>query len=286
MPIAITFWQWIGADGTGNPVQPWTSPCHSNGLLTCWYKAYESGRMIVKAFTGGWEQTATITVQCATPGDPALNDSITDFSAREELLNVLAMSNPDSSPGAGRNENNPRGWRHESGGVIWQLPNGGGYQFVPWDDVFSTQGSYHLPSLEWDETAAPVPGATPYATVHSHPNNPGDTLYTGRDNDLTILEDGTIAPYSRWPGDTLDNGNLRPFAHKGAEDPFRAGSEEDWRRVVERNLPTFIVTTDSVGQVFRLNVPPVWENRASTPFRKNGGTPNERKCTWVKKYQS
>jgi hypothetical protein len=240
--------------------------------------------MVVKAFVGGWEQTATVTVQCATPGDPALNDSITDFSVREELLNVLAMSNPDSSPAAGRNEANPHGWRHEFGGVIWQLPNGGGFMFVPFDDPDSGQGSYHLPDLEWDPSNAPVPGATPYAIVHSHPNNPGDDLYT-RDNDYDVAADGSIFPYSRWPGDTLDDGHLRPVATKAQEDPYNAGSDADRRNVVRRNLPDFIVTTDSVGYVFRLNVPPPGGASTSTPFRKNAGTPAERKCAWPKKYR-
>jgi len=157
--------------------------------------------------------------------------------------------------------------------------------FVPFDDPFSTQGSYNLPDLEWDPLSAPVPGATPYATVHSHPNNPGDVLYR-TDSDSTFLADGSLVPYSRWPGDSLDNGNPRPLDHKVAENPYNAGSEADQRNVVRRNLPTFIVTTDSVGYVFRLNVPPPSGASTSTPFRKNGGTTDERKCTWVKKYQS
>src|SRR3954469_5350459 len=36
-PMAITFWQWIGADSTRNTNPPWTTPCHSNLLVTCRY---------------------------------------------------------------------------------------------------------------------------------------------------------------------------------------------------------------------------------------------------------
>ena len=282
-PRNNTLWSYIDGDGT-----PESNSCTLgiNGTAaTCSPFLSAAGRMTLKSYVGGWEQTATVTVQCLTPGDPALNDSITDFSVRADLLNVLAMSNPDSSPGAGRNENNPRGSRHESGGVVWQLPNGGGFMFVPWDDPFSTQGSYNLPDSEWDPTSAPVPGATPYAAVHSHPNNPGNVLYTS-DKDSTYLVDGSHVPYSRWPGDTLDNGNPRPVAHKAFENPYNAGSDADQRNVVRRNLPTFIVSTDSVGYVFRLNVPPPSGASTSTPFRKNGGTTAERKCAWPKKYQS
>lgn len=99
----ITFWQWIGADTTRNPVPPWTSPCHSSTSLTCRYTPYEAGRMIVKAVLGGWEQTATTSVQCLLPdpstppttfpypSDSILNDSLGDFAVRAGLLDACQI---------------------------------------------------------------------------------------------------------------------------------------------------------------------------------------------------
>jgi len=279
MPLITTSWIYTAADGTldGNM-------CNGGfPILSCRPNLHKSGRMVVKAFTGGWEQVSTITVQCPTPGDLALNDTINDFSVRQELLNVLMRSYPDSSPEAGRSESNPQGWRHETGGVVWQLPNGGGYQFVPYEDPTSNQSTYHLPDSQWGASAAPVPGAIPYATVHDHPSNANDVLYGLQG--LTRLPDSTDVPYSRWPGDTLPDGNPRPVNHAGPDDPLRAGSDFDWRLVERRRLPEFVVGTDSVGFVFRMNVPAQPGVRTSVAFRKNGGTTNERKCAWVRKYQ-
>jgi len=183
MPLTTTSWVYTAADGTldGNM-------CNGGfPRLWCSPDLHKSGRMVVKAFTGGWEQVSTVTVQCLMPGEPALNDSLNDFSVRQDLLYLLVTSNADSSPEAGRSESNPRGWRHESGGVVWLLPNGGGYQFVPYEDPNSRQASYRLPDSQWEVSAAPVAGALPYATVHDHPNTPGDNVY----GVVRVLPDGS-----------------------------------------------------------------------------------------------
>jgi hypothetical protein len=277
MPLTTTSWVYTAGDGTldGNM-------CNGGyPVLYCMPYLHKSGRMVVKAFTGGWEQVSTITVQCLVSGEPAFNDSINDFSVRQGLLDLLVTSNADSSPEAGRSESNPRGWRHESGGVVWQLPNGGGYQFVPYEDPNSRQASYHLPDSQWEASAAPVPGALPYATVHDHPNNPGDNVYgVGR-----VLPDGSQAPYARWPGDTTADGHQREVPTKVAENPYKAGSGADWEQVFRRQIPELVVGTDSVGYIFRLNVPLQPGPRESSPFRHTGGTANEKKCAWVKKYR-
>ncbi len=278
MPVTMKLWQWIGADSTRLGV---TGYCGNGAFPNCHFYPMESGRMVTKGYTGGWEQTSSVTVQClASPTDPAVNDSTSGFNIREDLLEVLVTSNADSLPEAGWNGSQLRGYRHESGGVIWQLPNGGGFVFVPYEDPLATQGSYHLPDSELDLARAPVPGATPYATVHSHPNNPDDDVYGA----TYRMADGALARFARFPGDSLPDGSLRRVPTKAKDNPTHAGSSADWKSVRRRgNLPDIIVAKE--GFVFRLNVPGPTGPEVSWPYRTKGGTAAERKCAWVKKYK-
>jgi hypothetical protein len=278
-PLAVTLWQWIGADSTRLPVTGYCLFPTANPL--CEFSPRESGRMLLKAFMGGWEQTSSVTVQCLINGEPVFNDSTNDFSVREELLNVLMTSNADSLPEAGWTADHQRGSRHESGGVIWELPNAGGFMFVPYEDPNSNQATYHRPDSLWSPSAAPVPGALPYATVHDHPNTPGDVIYGA--GGTTVLPDGTIVPFAQYPGDTVPQGWMKPVTHKVPDDTLRAGSGADWRNVIRVGLPDYIVGT--VGFVHRLDPPPPNLDPLSVPTRYSGGSAAQRKCSWVKKYR-
>ena len=282
-PMAITLWEWTGADSTRNPNPAWTTPCHSNSTVTCTYLAYESGRMVVKAFVGGWEQTSSVTVQCLLTGEPALNDSTHDFSVREDLLNVLVTSNADSAAGAGWTG---QGWdrtksRHESGGVIWLLPDGGGYVFVPYEDPTSTAVRYYLPDSTWSNAAAPVPGAVPYAPAHDHPTRAGTIAYGWPGT--TTLPNGVVAHWAQYPLDTIPNGALAPVAKKAKEDSATwRGDSPDRAKVAHQQMPEFQITNG--GFVWRLNYPQT-DPPTATPFRPSGGTESQRKCAWPKKYR-
>lgn len=102
MPITTTSWVYTAGDGTldGNMC--------AGGFptVTCYPYLHKAGRMVVKAFVGGWEQSSSITVQCKMgPDDSTLNDSTSDFSVRSAMLAALDTSNVDSLPGAGLRSN-------------------------------------------------------------------------------------------------------------------------------------------------------------------------------------
>jgi hypothetical protein len=280
VPMKMTFWQWIGADSTRNPVPPWTGggPCYGTESFTCTYAPYESGRMIVKAFTGGWEQTSSVTVQCLmAPDDSAINDSTNDFSAREEILEARRLANVDSSATAGWTLNHPKGWKNETPGVLWRLPNGSGFQFVPYDDPSSTACKSHLPDSQFDAAHAPVPGATPYAGVHVHPVGPLGRLY-GCDSTLV---NGVMVPAAQFPDEVNINGTPLPFPRAAPESDTVAGSDDDWRWVKSHGRKMFIAT--EFGYVFRLDPPPGDVLRGphlTWPATHITGS----KCSWVKKY--
>jgi len=281
-PMAITLWQWIGADSTRNPDLAW-AVCHSNGLMNCTYNAYESGRMTVKAFVGGWEQTSYTSVEClVSSGDSSLNDTTDDFKVREEILNMLARSNADSSSFAGWNASNPNGWRHETNVATWRLP-GGGYQAVPYD----LPGSTACGTPSGAPLTPPVPGATLYSWSHDHPTPKGQRLYCpGR-----IMFNGVEVQRASRPGDVDPaTGQLRPWQVAAKDDDSTvagsvAGSRTDWSQVQmpAPYLRSFIMSYDgTVYQLAQWPGPPY--PRFWMKYRAFGGSPSERKCAWVKKY--
>ncbi len=237
-PITVTLWQWIGADSTRLTSNAYCLFATANPL--CTFYPQEAGRMVVKAYTGGWEQTSSVTVQClAMPADSALNDSTNDFQVREGLREALAASNPDSAPESGWNASSPKGWRQEVGGVIWKLPNAGGYQFVQYIDPNATACRNSLPVSRYEAVATPVPGAEPYGSFHTHPNLPlVEAVYgcAGK----TMLN-GVEVPFAQYPGDTSSTGALLPPGAVAVEDSARAGSNGDWNYAHNFGLPMFIM---------------------------------------------
>jgi hypothetical protein len=244
---------------------------------------HKSGRMIAKAFIAGWEQTSNITVQCLVAGEPAVNDSLNDFRIRGDLLNVLVTSNADSSPSAGwtGQDWNRQLSRHESGGVIWQLPNGAGYLFVPYEDPTSDAVHYHLADSQYDSSAAPVPGAIPYAGVHDHPTKEDSVAYGW--HATTLMPDGGTTPCARYPGDLMADGyNPAPLCQKAPEDTLTfKGDGTDSAFVAHSRMPNFQVTNG--GFVWRLNYPQT-NPATATRFRPSGGSVAQKKCAWVRKY--
>jgi hypothetical protein len=122
--------------------------------------------MTVKVFVGGWEQIASVTVQCKVdPVDAALNDSSSDYAVRSTMLAALDTSNVDSLPGAGYDSLALRGYKHESGGPVFKMND-------------STTKAFFLPSADGVGTeclyaadAHPVlpPGAVRLAALfHTH----------------------------------------------------------------------------------------------------------------------
>ncbi|MDQ6769370.1 MAG: hypothetical protein M3Z54_05235 [Gemmatimonadota bacterium] len=277
--MTTTSWVYTAADGTldGNMC--------SGGypILVCRPYLHKSGRLVVKAWVGGWEQTSTITVQCLVGGEPALDDSLNDFRIRGDLLDVLVTSNADSSPSAGwtGQDWNRQLSRHESGGVIWRLANGGGYVFVPYEDPTSDAVHYHLADSAYAPSAAPIPGATPYAAVHDHPTKEDSVAYGW--NSMAVMPDGGTTACSRHPGDMMADGyNPAPLCQKAPEDTLTwKGDGGDSAFVAHSRMPFFQITNG--GFVWRLNYPQT-NPATATRFRPSGGSVAQRKCAWVKKY--
>jgi hypothetical protein len=276
-PIAITFWQWIGADSTRNPTQPWTAPCHSNATLFCRYAPQESGRMVVKAFTGGYEQSSSVTVQCIIgPNDPMLNDSTGDFSLRDALRDALVRANPDSLPGAGANALHA-GYRRETGGLIWQLADGS-YKAVPVDDFSATECHY---TPDAGMGSPPETGAHVVAIYHTHPSNQGDDIY-GCDKSTNGV--GTRS-YPGGPGvlPTMED----PKATGGGSGWKKNDKRGDWPQADQSGAPVFILQKD--GTAWRLDPDFVGDKKTNPNHWSafgNAYDPNHLagKCSWPKKY--
>ncbi len=289
--FALTSWQWITADSnrvvTLTSVPSCVFPSGVAATRNCIFTPQGSGRMVLSGFAGGYQQTGSTSVQCFTsPADFIANDTANDFSAREELLEALSLSHSDSSPTAGWNASNPKGWKNETPGVLWKFPNGGGYQFVPYNDPSSTACRASLPPSTYAPSAAPVPGAEPVAGVHVHPNKWFEPIYGCDSVDVK----GVKVRGAQSPGDVDENGQLRPVGTQLPEDEIRAGSDPDWRWVQDSNgLPMFIMT--AVGYALRLDDPMTGNLRGPhkswpiTKFALDFGGEAARKCAWPKKYE-
>jgi hypothetical protein len=295
--FAVTSWQWITADS--NRVVTLTSgptclfPSGAAATRNCLFTPQGSGRMVVSGFAGGYQQTGSTSVQCfMSPADFIANDTANDFSAREELLEALSLSHSDSSPTAGWNASNPKGWKNETPGVLWKLPNGGGFQFVPYDDPSSTACHSNLPPSVFAPPAAPVTGAVAVAAVHVHASQPGEKIF-GCDSAFNAK--GVLVRAAQSPGDVDENGQPRPVIHQSFEDDTYAGSTRDWKWLESpvsnpEHLPMFIVT--AFGNGLRLDDPMTPDTLRGphkawpiTKFALDFGGDAARKCAWVKKYK-
>lgn len=271
-PYTVTLWQWIGADGTRDPILPGRPGCGAfRATLICNYAPPESGRMLTNVFVGGWEQQSSITVQCYLAlADSALNDSTSDFKTREMILDMPTRSDNDSSVNGGFDRGHPGwsgGWRHETAIAVWRMP-GGGFQTDTIAAITSNAcaASYYIPS-------PPVPGATLFATGHSHPGHPGERLYCGD----TVTFKGRRVPSAATPNDTL---TLPSRLYPGdSADADRA----DRNRANSNRGPEYVIAG---GVVMRISPAPgpTYPN-LQTFYRVSGGSATERKCAWVKKLQ-
>jgi len=274
MPVTTTSWVYTAGDGAldGN-MCPVPFP-----ILGCSPDLHKAGRMVIKAFVGGWEQTTSITVQClVTPNEPALNDSTTDYQVREEMVDMLRRSHADSSSTAGWNASNPVGWRHETSISVWRTGLNS-FRALPHDRPTNTACS-NRPGDDGG-TVGP-PGSTFYAWGHDHVTPPGQAMFCAEAGKSVYR--GKEVQLARFPGDRDVTGALRPVRVKAkGEGGSYAGSGADWEMVKNNGRTHFIMAHD--GRVYRLNP---WQGpphaKSWDSYRAFGGTAAQNKCTWVKK---
>jgi hypothetical protein len=263
--MTTTSWVYTAADGTldGNM-------CNGGyPALTCSPYLHKSGRMVVKAFLGGWEQSSTISVQClVTPLDSVLNDTTGDFAVRDSILKTRERANADSAPDAGFGIDHPGwvgGWQHETGVNVWQLPNGAGREI----DTIRPNLSDAC-NLFWDVNP-PVPGAILLGSFHVHETATDDPIYCLRK--VQRRKDGPYTYVARSPTEAAQG---RPVAHAA---PDTAADNGDRKAANQLGKPVYVLTRD--GRILKIS--PVADTTLPNPvswYRVFGGTTTQQKCAW------
>jgi hypothetical protein len=226
--------------------------------------------MVVKAFTGGWEQSSTVSVQClVTPADSVLNDTTGDFMVRDSILDMFVRANADSAFDAGFNITHPGwngGWVHETGMTVWRLPNGGGIEV---DTLVSTYSD--ACTLGGDGTP-PVPGAVLLGDFHGHPSPPGYPQYCKRK--IQRRPGGPITEGARSPAEAAQG---RPFLNAV---PDTTSADRADRSYANRlGKPEYVLKHN--GRL--LKIAPVANDSLPNPqtwYRISGGTATQQKCAW------
>lgn len=256
-PVSTTAWIFDAVDGADEQIWAYC-PFPGYSTLLCRPSLHRAGRMTVKAFAGGWEQTSSVTVQCPVAGDPFLNDSIGDFALRSALLKALDSSNVDSAVGSGFTPNSKRGHRHETGGTIWRMPDS---SYLPVFDADTTATQCHF-------SPTPVngpPGASPVGIFHTHPSDSGDTVYGCRRDPQTNL-----LPIQR-PGGPGPKPTANPEGNGG-------GSPADWNAADNGGAPVYVISKRT--RVSRLD--PGHPVGDSTNVHRWFAKGLPAKCQWVK----
>jgi len=262
-PFIATSWVYTAADGTldGNM-------CNGGfPILMCQPYLHKSGRMVVKAFVGGWEQTSSVTVQCLTnPADSILNDSTSDFAVRGAMLAALDTSNVDSLPGRGYDSMLMRGWKHESGGPVFKMNDSTTKPFfLPSGDSIGTECLY-VPDVH----PTLPPGAVRLAAVfHTH--------VTEYNKPVFGCPDEGKQRFAKSPADTLPTANPRLPYKLSRIGTNGGGSDADWTTADSAHVPVYVV--EKGGRVWRLDPGVGTTSRPNNPnhWQALGG-----KCQWVK----
>jgi hypothetical protein len=227
--------------------------------------------LTAKAFVGGYEQTNAVTVQCLmSPSDSAVNDTTSDFSLRSALRQAMEDADTAAAPGTGYDNILKRGLRHETGGKIWRLPNGGGLKGIEYDDPNATQCNYHQQRVD-----PPVPGATIESYFHTHSTSPGELYYGCFDS---VKVDGLWVKQPRY----LNDPNASPGVHHMVGPDRGGGSDPDWENVVMYLKSEYVIhKPDSTGNAYATKLA-TFVNPDNNPNVWPVTGPLAHKCTWVK----
>jgi hypothetical protein len=272
-PFHVTLWQWIGADSTRDPAL--TGAGKGPGCTTtlvCTYPPPESGKMTVKVFVGGWEQTSWATVLCfMRPDYSTVHDSTNDFLLRSVVQQALEHADTGAVPGADYDPVLKRGPRHETGGLNWRLPNGAGFTSVEYDDPRATQCNYHYPH----NPTPPVPGATLESYFPTHSSNPGEDYYACFDS---VNIDGRWVKQPRYIGDPDATPGV---PHTVFPDVGGGSLEGDWANVQTGKADYVMHKADSTKNGYLAKLAPFIVPDQNPNIWIVFG-PKAGKCTWVK----
>jgi hypothetical protein len=263
--MITTSWVYTAADGTldGNM-------CNGGfPILTCSPYLHKSGRLVVKAFLGGWEQTSTVSVQClVAPADSVLNDTTSDFMVRDSILSMLQRANADSAYDAGFNTTHPGwtgGWQHETGVDVWKLPNGGGTAIDTVTPTFSDACNLAGPPTP------PVAGANLLGDFHVHQPAEGSPVYCR----ATIpRRNGKETPIARNPNEAAQG---RPIGYQLPDTSSADRPDRSYANHLGR--PVYVLTHGG----WLLKISPVANDSLPNPqtrYRVFGGTATQQKCAW------
>jgi len=257
-PVTTTAWIFDAVDGADEQVWAYC-PFPGYTTLLCRPSLHRAGRMTVKAFAGGWEQTSSVTVQCPVAGDSALNDTIGDFAVRSALLKALDSSNVDSSVHAGFAPGSNKGYRREQGGTIWRLPDN---SYVPVFDLDTGATQCHFRP---NAANSPGPGAEPYAVFHTHPSDSGTVVYgCSKDPKTNLLP-------QQYPGGPGPKATANPEGNGG-------GSVNDWNYANNQMVRVYVISKRT--RVSRLDPGHPGGDSTNTNRWFAKGLPA--KCQWVK----
>jgi hypothetical protein len=264
----MTTTSWVYTAGDGTQDGDLSVVCKGGyPRLTCSPNLHKSGRLVVKALLGGWEQTSSVSVQClVSPADSVLNDTTGDFAVRDSVRSMYYRANADSATNSGFDVTHPGwtgGWAHETGIDVWKTLSG---QTVvdTITPIFSDMCNLtHSPT-------PPDPNDALLADMHAHEVATNDTLFCRR---TVYRRNGKPTQIARTPQEAAQG---RPIAFAAPD----TGADRGDRTAANRlQKPEYVLTRD--GRVLKID--PVASDSLPNPqtwWRAFGGTSTQQKCAW------
>lgn len=231
--------------------------------LTCDFAPSTSGylRVLVNTIGGNViSKSQHITVVKCPTGDPVLDN----LAVRQDLVNLMKASNPDSTPGSGINPADwiNTGWKKER--ALWVIRRGDGSYYTQPAPGQATECSIR-PDFQ---SFVLGDGEELRALVHTHPARAGEKTFG---DCVAMLPDGTVQHVARFPGDAYVQGYAQREWNTGG------GSLADWSVAAGSQIDVYVMTKS--GEIWRLPAGKEWKDRFSDrasrrKYWKKGS------CTW------
>lgn len=187
---------------------------------------------------------------CPPSGEPMLDSG----AVKDSMIASLTRSNPNAAPGSGQ--------RRERGGIIWELPNNGGYlaaeEMRP-QYATATECGYGLNAAG---LTAPVAGALARAYWHTHPHSTNADVYGCQSS-----------PGQPQLAQTPGDGKIVPRA---TPDLNGGGSDGDWNAATNTGYPVFAINKD--GRIYKMMPNTAVHQRSSNPNKWEWKNPQPAGC--------